>query len=99
MAHFEKIRYPIPTRLVLQLALDALLGKQRSFCKDAVELVSGIVPPVKVEGLENIPYGQDFIITTNHYTRPGFQVWWRVLVLSAVLEREIIWIIIWTLYY
>jgi hypothetical protein len=47
---------------------------------------------LQVYGEEHIPDGEDFLITINHYTRPGFDAWWLALGVSAVFKHEIHWV-------
>jgi hypothetical protein len=92
MASQTNTRYHYPLGLLLQVGLDALLGRSRSFRQDAVKLAAQIDPPLQVLGLEHIPKIDDFIVTTNHYAHPGFNTWWLALVVSALVERDIHWI-------
>lgn len=47
--------------------------------------------PLKVIGKAQIP--GPCVITINHYTRPGFQAWWLALGVSAVLTKEVHWVV------
>jgi hypothetical protein len=48
---------------------------------------------LKVQGRTHLPAQGPFLLVTNHYTRPGFGVWWTGLALSATLPMELHWII------
>jgi hypothetical protein len=49
-------------------------------------------PSLQIVGKENIPQNGPCVITVNHYHRPGFGAEWLALGISAVLPREIHWI-------
>jgi hypothetical protein len=67
---------------------DGLLMQHRSFKDDAITCISGLIPPRKVIGGENIPSRGPCLITFNHYHRPGFNAWWNALVVAAQLPME-----------
>jgi hypothetical protein len=87
---FPKYRYP--TGVVVGLAFSTIFGLRRSFREDAVRCIGGLKPPLKVLGKENIPQSRSCIITLNHYHRPGFGAEWLALGISAVVPREMHWI-------
>lgn len=71
----------------------AILGRPRSFARDARQALAswlsykvvGTLPDLKISD-------HGWLITINHYTRPGFDVWWNIFVLSAYFPVEIRWI-------
>jgi hypothetical protein len=83
-------RYPFPWRIVGLLALAILGDKQRSFRIDSMTAVEALRPPLKVIGTEPVP--GPYVITINHYARPGFQAWWLALAVSATLPVEVRWV-------
>lgn len=85
-------RYRYPARLLLSLVRDALLGRRRRFSEDARACIAALTPPLRAEGLEHIPARGCFVITPNHYYRPGFGSQWSALAISAVLTREVRWV-------
>jgi hypothetical protein len=50
-------------------------------------------PPPRIYGEAFIPSAGPFLVTINHYTRPGFYAWWLALVVSAALPMEVHWIV------
>ena len=48
---------------------------------------------MQVYGIENIPETGPYLVTINHYTRPGFGSWWLALGVSSVLDVEVQWIV------
>jgi hypothetical protein len=84
--------YRLPRSKVLRLAVSAILGRQRSFHRDALEVVAGMQPPLQVLGRENIPETGPCLLTFNHYFRPGFGVWWVALGISSLVPQEIHWV-------
>ncbi len=85
-------RYSYPPLPILGLMRDGLLRRHRSFCNDARACVARLRPPLRVLGEENIPQGGCYLITLNHYYRPGFQQQWSSLAISATLEHHVHWI-------
>jgi hypothetical protein len=83
--------YPFPWRLVGWLAWSSMRGEKRSLRADAQVAIAGLHPPVNVIGQAHVP--GPCVITINHYARPGFQVWWLALAVSAVLPVEVHWVV------
>lgn len=50
-------------------------------------------PPLQVIGAEQFPSNGPYLLTTNHYTRPGLGAWWLALAASAALPVEVHWIV------
>jgi 1-acyl-sn-glycerol-3-phosphate acyltransferase len=69
-----------------------LVGGKRSFRKDAAWAVKHLVPPIQVNGQENIPTAGPCLITMNHYSRPGTQGFWLAMGVSAVVPVDIRWV-------
>lgn len=86
-------RYPFPLLLVAHLCSAILLNRQRSFKADAQACVGRLRPPLQIIGQEHIPNNGPVLITTNHYSRPGFPAWWLALAISAALPAEVHWVI------
>lgn len=85
-------RYPTINWTVLRTITAALAGQQRSFRSDALRLAARLRPPMVVSGAQHIPKTGPFLITANHYSRPGFSTSWIALAISSVVPREITWI-------
>ncbi len=85
-------KYGYPTGVVVGLAFSTILGLRRSFREDAIRCIGRLKPPLRVLGRENIPKNGPCVITVNHYHRPGFGAEWLALGISAVVPREVHWI-------
>ena len=93
-------RYVLPRRLAAGLVWAALVQRRRSFAHDAGWAVSGLQPPPRVLGTDNIPPRGPCLVVCNHYSRDGLGVWWGGLALSAAIAehrapsgcREIRWV-------
>jgi hypothetical protein len=85
-------RYPSINLTVLKCLLARLSGRRRSIHTDAVRLCSQIQPPIHYEGLQYIALERPFVVTANHYARPGFSTPWIALGISAMLPPEVTWI-------
>jgi hypothetical protein len=86
-------KYSYPPRLIAGLVRDAILSRPRLFRDDARLAVSRLEPPLRVLRQENLPTRGPCVITVNHYCRPGFAAQWFALAISAVVPRDIHWII------
>ncbi len=80
--------YRYPLRLLLALARDALLERQRVFRDDARVLVEWLGGRLVVTGLEHLPQSVPCVVTFNHYARPGFGVWWLAAAIAAQLPAH-----------
>lgn len=85
-------KYGYPCGVVVGLAFSTLLGLQRSFHKDAIRCIGRLKPSLQVTGKENIPKSGPCVITVNHYHRPGFGAQWLALGISALVPREMHWV-------
>jgi len=85
--------YGLPKDLMIRLGLALLKGERRSFRADANRCMGSLQPPLKIYGAENIPACGPCLVTTNHYTRPGFRAWWLALAVSAAVPAEVHWLI------
>jgi hypothetical protein len=85
-------KYGFPPGVVVGLAFSTLLGLRRSFRKDALRCIGRLNPSLRVLGEENIPKTGPCVLTVNHYHRPGFSAEWLALGISALVPREMHWI-------
>ncbi len=85
-------QYSYPAPLLAGLLGDLILGRLRSFRKDALLCVARLDPPPQVIHPENIPQAGGCVILVNHYYRPGFAAQWLAIALSAVVTLDIHWI-------
>ncbi|MDH7486765.1 MAG: hypothetical protein QHJ81_10880 [Anaerolineae bacterium] len=86
-------QYRLPLRLALSILGDALRGRPRSFRRDASELARGISSRRvfgEVPDLESSPRG--WLVTVNHYFRPGFGGWWIGVAVAAAFPVEMHWV-------
>ena len=84
--------YPIPWKQVPAVAVSVFTGCPRSFHRDASLAISTLQTTPEFRGLENIPHSGPYLITTNHYTAPGFGAWWITLAISSMTPNEVHWI-------
>ncbi len=76
--------YPSINPAVLGVLVLRLLGRRKSFRRDALRFTGRLRPPVRYLGLENIPAGGPYQIHANHYARPGFSTAWIAIALSRL---------------
>ena len=86
------MRYRLPLSIFWSVAFDALTGRKRSFREDALCCVGGLKSSLQVFERENIPTDGPCVMTVNHYHRPGFGAEWLALGISALVPRELHWI-------
>ncbi len=82
-------RYRYPTRVIVGLARDALLGRHRLFSEDARACIAHLHPPVRILGADHIPQHGPCVLTPNHYYRPGFASQWSALAISAFVPASV----------
>ena len=85
--------YSYPRGLLLGVARDLLLLRQRDLHRDAQVCIANLNPPLQVYGKQNIPQHGPCVITINHYHRPGFGAQWFVLAVSATVPVPVHWVI------
>lgn len=85
-------KYGYPCGIVVGLAFSTIFGMRRSFREDAIRCIGRLQPSLRVLGKENIPQSGPCVITVNHYHRPGFGAEWLALGISALVPREMYWI-------
>jgi len=81
-------QYQIPLDMQLGLAISWLKLSRRSFRADAARCISRLSPTVVFSGTQNIPDSGPYLITFNHFYRPGFNIWWLTMALAAALPVE-----------
>jgi len=84
--------YPTPWNLVPGLAAAMLFRRRRSFRADARVALDLLQPPLELRGTEHIPTSGPFLLTINHYGRPGFMTWWLTFSTSAALPVDVHWV-------
>lgn len=83
--------YPFPATSLFNLALSVLTGRKRSFRVDACQMISTLRPAPVIEGREYIPQSGPGVITSNHYSRPGFWAPWFTAAITAAVDQDIYW--------
>jgi hypothetical protein len=86
-------QYPVPWKIVCRMSRSIVLRQKAQFSAQARDSVKSLQPPLRVLGRENIPVNGSCLVTSNHYSRPGFHAWWVALAISASVPFEIHWII------
>lgn len=84
--------YSYPPGLLVRVARDLLLLRQRDFHKDAISCIEQLQPPLRVWGSENIPEQGPCVITVNHYHRKGFRAEWLAMAVSALVPAPVHWV-------
>lgn len=84
--------FPIPWQLVPRIAAASLAHRTRSFRRDSIMVSTLLNPPLEIRGQEKIPMHGPYLVTTNHFSYPGFNAWWLTLAVSSVLPVEVHWI-------
>jgi hypothetical protein len=84
-------RFHFPLKLIHKIVISALLKKTRSFQKDSHTALLGN-PFIKYSGKTNIPDQDSFLLTMNHYSRPGFLIIWAAMAIAVTLNQPMIWV-------
>lgn len=81
-------RYRYSPRLLIPF-VRVLCGARLSLSQDAALLLAGAHPPPRVLTPENIPPDSPFVLTINHYDRPGLGAWWAIAaILTTIAARR-----------
>jgi hypothetical protein len=85
-------QYAFPIKPAFSVAGALLSGNHRSFRNDSARCLTYIKPGVYIYGAEYIPSTAPFLLTINHYGRPGFNAAWIAIAASATVPVEIHWL-------
>lgn len=85
------MKYPIPASVVREVIFAILFQRKIPFRRHALRMISGLQPPIKVQGVENIPQNGPCVITVNHYSQPGFSALWLGMGISSQVPRDVRW--------
>ena len=82
----------MPLSLYPSIALALLMGSQRDFRRDSQALVKRMHPTPVLLNTELIPKKGPFLVTLNHYSRPGFFILWAAVAISSALPQTPLWL-------
>jgi hypothetical protein len=85
----EKIRYRLPRGLVLRVIWDVIKNNSRDIFSDWHRAINHLADKIRVLGKSNIPRDGAFLITCNHYSRPGLGAWWGGLAITAAIAEQL----------
>jgi 1-acyl-sn-glycerol-3-phosphate acyltransferase len=88
----QSVRYPLPWGTACRLAFSILRQQERSIRWDGLRCLNSLRYPMRLKGKENIPPAGPFLITCNHYTRPGLPAWWIAIGISASISADVHWV-------
>jgi len=69
----------------LRAVLYIAAGRPRSLARDAFLALRDVPVPPVVRGLDHIPTRGPFVVTANHYERPGLWMGWGALAISDLV--------------
>ncbi len=72
---------------LLMFGLSLLFGWRRSFAGDGAHLMRANPFPRRVEGLENLPADDRFVLLMNHFDRPGLHPYHCAMMVSSFLRQ------------
>ena len=67
-------------------------GAHRDILEDSRAILKNHSPRADIRHMENIPPKGPYLITLNHYSRPGFFILWAALEICAALPEPSIWL-------
>jgi hypothetical protein len=83
-----KAHYTYHYHLLIVPAVRVLLGIPSSLSHDAALLLRGAHPAPRVLNAENIPPALPFVLTLNHYDRPGLAAWWGAAAMLRAIAAQ-----------
>ncbi len=92
-------RYRYPLWATLSIAAGILAGTRRSLARDSRRLVPGL-STLRITGdpLALLADGgralgaRGLLITFNHFSRPGFRVWWAAIAMASAMGSDSHWV-------
>jgi 1-acyl-sn-glycerol-3-phosphate acyltransferase len=81
----KSTQYRLPSQVIFGCVWAAATLRHRSFARDARTALSGLRPPLELDGAEHIPIRGPALVACNHYSRPRFDAWWIALAISAAV--------------
>lgn len=82
----------MPICLYPSIAMALLFGSKRDLGKDSRLLVGRMNPKPILVNTNLIPEKGPFLLTLNHYSRPGFFILWAALAISSSLPQTPLWL-------
>ena len=86
-------RYSFPPGLFTRALLDFLLLRRRDLQNDARACIKHVKAELNVLGKENIPQQGAYVLTINHYHRPGLGAQWLALATAAMVPIKMHWVV------
>jgi hypothetical protein len=91
--------YRYPPWATLAIAAGILAGRRRSLARDARRLALGISslhitgdPQSLLSDSGRALGARGLLVTFNHFSRPGFRVWWAAIAIASVIPGEMHWV-------
>ena len=78
--------------LYFSILFSFILGRKRDFHADSRILIAHYNPTPEIRDTDLIPQTGPFLVTLNHYSRPGFFILWAAAAISAALPRPSTWL-------
>jgi 1-acyl-sn-glycerol-3-phosphate acyltransferase len=82
-------RYEMPRLAIVRFVLDALVGRRRSFARDALDVLDANPYARTIAGIEHVPTDGRLIVVMNHFNRPGLRPYHCAMVVSAALADRL----------
>jgi hypothetical protein len=79
----------MPRLAIVRFVLDALVGRPRSFARDAREVLDANTYTRTIVGLERVAIDGPFIVVMNHCNRPGLRPYHCAMVVSVALAERL----------
>jgi hypothetical protein len=84
----DPVSYPIPWRLIFDLWPHMLRRTATSVDSFSAAIVARIHPPPLITGTENLPLSPRFVLSANHYQRPGLWIMHPASVLTQAIRQH-----------
>lgn len=82
----------MPIRLYAAIATSLIFRKKRSLRADCMALLRHYPAGIDLRNADRIPEKGPFLVTMNHYSRPGFFILWAAAAISAALPHDSLWL-------
>jgi hypothetical protein len=85
--------YSYPPGRFIRAAWDLILLHRRDLRQDARACIEHMTADLNVLGKENIPQQGAFVLTINHFHRPGLGAQWIALAVTALVPLQMRWVV------
>lgn len=82
----------MPIILYISILYSLISGKKRNLRADSKLLFESYTPKPMIKNADLIPANGPYLVTLNHYSRPGFFILWAAVAVIVALPKSSLWL-------